>query len=190
MCECNKNQDIKEDAKQCECNQECECSCEEENQETENQQKEEQVDSDKIIADLKDRYVRLQADFINYKKRVEKEKQSIYKYANQSLITDLLGSLDNMERAIDSVDEESKKENLYTGIEMVYKQILEIFKKNELEEIDALNCKFDPNLHHAVMQDTIDEDGEDTVTEVFQKGYKLHDRVIRPSVVKVSKKRV
>ncbi|WP_066495305.1 nucleotide exchange factor GrpE [Abyssisolibacter fermentans] len=175
MCKSETKKDISEEAS------DKEYSCEEE------QGEEQEKNYEKELAELNDRYIRLQADFINYRKRVEKEKQSLSKYANQALITDLLVSLDNIERALESVDEDTQKDNLYKGIEMVYKQIIDIFNKNHLEEIKALNCKFDPNLHHAVMQEACDEYGEDTVIEVFQKGYKLYDRVIRPSVVKVSK---
>lgn len=179
MSETNKNEDMNVNEQECENAEECQ-ECEQEAEATEN-------GLEKEVAELKDRYMRLQAEFMNYKKRTEREKQSIYKYANQPLMGDLLESLDNMERAIKSVDEDSKDNALYEGVEMVYNQVLEIFKKHNLEEIEAIDCKFDPNNHHAVMQDTVDEDGEDIVTDVFQKGYKLHDRVIRPSVVKVSK---
>lgn len=153
----------------------------EEVEEAENDDKEEEIKK------LNDRVLRLQADFTNYKNRVEKEKQSIYTYANEKLVLEILDVLDNFERAFSSVDEEIENDSFYEGVVMVYKQLLDALNKNGLEEIEAMNEKFDPNLHHAVMQEESDEFEEETVIDVFQKGYKLKDKVIRPSMVKVSK---
>lgn len=141
----------------------------------------------KELEELNDRFLRLQADFINYKKRVEKEKESIYAYASEELICQILPVIDNFERALDSVNDSQKDDSFYKGIEMVYKQLLDILKKNGLEEINAIGEKFDPNLHHGVAQEESSEHEEDTIIEVYQKGYKLKDKVIRPSMVKISK---
>lgn len=137
--------------------------------------------------EISNRYIRLQADFNNYKKRVEKERESIYQYATQDLITSLLPILDNFDRALEVDTEESGVENLYKGVEMVYKQLIEALKSSGLEEIKALDEKFDPNFHHAVAQEENKGCEENVVTEVFLKGYKLKEKVIRPSMVKVSK---
>ena len=136
---------------------------------------------------LKDRNLRLQADFTNYKRRIEKEKESLYKFATEDLIKEFLTIIDNFERAFASVEEKDMDNSFYQGIEMVFNQFLNTLKKNGLEEIEALGQEFDHNLHHAVMQEESDQSEENAVIEVFQKGYKLKDKVIRPSMVKVSK---
>lgn len=136
-------------------------------------------------ADLMNRMQRLQADFINYKKRVEKEKSDIYLFGSEKLALDLLGIMDNLERAIDS-QEEMKESGLYQGVELILKQLKDTFKKHGIEEIDALDKPFDVNLHHAVMHEE-SESESGTVIEVFQKGYTIHGKVLRPAMVKVSK---
>lgn len=136
--------------------------------------------------DLNNSYTRLQADFTNYKKRSEKEKQSIYKYACEELVTELLAVIDNFDRAL-NVDDKFKEDSFYQGVRMLYEQLMEILKKIGLEEIEAKDETFDPNFHYAVMQDEAENKESNTVTEVLQKGYKLKDKVIRPSMVKVSK---
>ncbi len=144
-------------------------------------QKQEELD------ELNNRFMRLQADFNNYKKRVEKEKETIYAYATEELMTELLTVLDNFDRALSSANDKEKDSALYEGVKMISDQFLVALKKAGLEEIDALNQKFDPNLHHGVAQEESDEYDEDTILQVFQKGYKLKDKVIRPSMVKISK---
>jgi molecular chaperone GrpE len=138
------------------------------------------------LEDLNNRFVRLQADFANYKRRAEKERESIYVYATEELMKQLLSVIDNFERALSS-NEVNKDDGFYKGIEMVYTQFMDILKKNGLEEIKALGEKFDPNLHHGIAQEESNEHEEDTVIDVYQKGYKLKDKVIRPSMVKISK---
>ncbi len=137
--------------------------------------------------ELSNRYIRLQADFNNFRKRTEKERESTYQYAAQELIGSLLPVMDNFDRALKVNIEESTLESLYKGVEMVYKQLMDVLQSNGLEEINALGEKFDPNFHHAVAQEENDEYEENTVLEIFQKGYKVKDKVIRPSMVKVSK---
>lgn len=141
----------------------------------------------KEYEELNNRYLRLQADFVNYKKRVEKEKESIYTYSKEGLIMDFLNVIDNFDRAFMTVEDEKKEDNFYKGMEMVFKQFIDILNQNGLEEIEAINKEFDPIVHHAVMQEESDEHGENIIIDVFQKGYKLKDKVIRPSMVKVSK---
>ncbi|MFA5524553.1 MAG: nucleotide exchange factor GrpE [Tissierellales bacterium] len=137
--------------------------------------------------DLSNRYLRLQADFNNFRKRMEKEKESLYQYATQEIITSLLPVMDNFDRALKVDSRETAVENLYQGVEMIYKQLLESLKANGLEEINSVGEKFDPNYHHAVSQEEKGDYEENVVTEVFLKGYKVKDKVIRPSMVKVSK---
>lgn len=139
------------------------------------------------LEELSNRFIRLQADFNNFKKRTEKERESIYQYAAQEIITSLLPVIDNFDRALKVDIEESTLESLYKGVEMVYKQLMEALQSNGLEEINALGEKFDPNYHHAVAQEENENYDENMVAEVFLKGYKIKDKVIRPSMVKVSK---
>ncbi|SCX94764.1 molecular chaperone GrpE [Alkaliphilus peptidifermentans DSM 18978] len=154
------------------------------------------LDNDNLIDLLKkkeeeakdyfNRMQRLQADFINYKKRAEKEKSDIYLYANEKMAEDLLIIIDNLERAVEAVGADQKETSLYQGIELVLKQMKETLKKHAIEEIEALNQPFDMNLHHAVTQEESDSESN-TVIEVFQKGYTIKNRVLRPAMVKVAK---
>ncbi|AOY77569.1 nucleotide exchange factor GrpE [Clostridium formicaceticum] len=135
--------------------------------------------------DYYDRMLRLQAEFTNYKKRVEKEKSDIYLYANEKLALELLSSIDNLERALDSQGEGDKGNALYEGIELVLRQMKDTLKNHGIEEIDALHKPFDMNLHHAVMKEEAEAE-PDEVIEVFQKGYTIHGKVLRPAMVKVA----
>lgn len=135
------------------------------------------------IKDLTDSLLRLRADFANYKRRMEKEKESTIAYALEGLVGDLLPILDNFERAMASAEE---KGGFYEGVNMIYEQLLELLANNGLEEIDCVGKPFDPNLHHAVFTEESEEE-EGTVLEAVQKGYLLKDKVIRPSMVKVAK---
>lgn len=140
------------------------------------------------MEECNNKFTRLSADFQNYKRRMEKEKNDIYKFGSEKIVVDILPIIDNFERAIESAksnDEES--DGLLSGIEMIFKQFTDVMKKHGVEEIDALEKEFDPNLHHAVMQEECDEVESDIVIDVLQKGYILNSKVIRPSMVKVSK---
>lgn len=135
--------------------------------------------------DLNEKYLRLAADFQNYKRRVENEKNEIYNYANEKIVSDLLNVLDNFERAISSMEKSTDK-TLLDGIVMINKQLIEILSKYGLKEIETEKTEFDPNYHHAVLKETVDGVESNMIIEVFQKGYTLSDRVIRPSMVKVA----
>ncbi|MCQ2546833.1 MAG: nucleotide exchange factor GrpE [Clostridia bacterium] len=128
------------------------------------------------------KYLRLMADFQNYKKRVEKEKKDLYAYANENIMNDLLTVLDNFERALDHDDGEGFKE----GVEMIFKQLGDALEKSGLTEIPALGEEFDPQKHNAVMTEDTDEYESGKVSGVMQKGYTLNGKVIRPSMVKVA----
>ena len=129
------------------------------------------------------KYQRLMADFQNYKRRTEKEKNDIYAYANEKLILGLLEVIDNFERAVLS---ETADEKYAEGMEMIFKQLKGVLEKSGLEEIKALGEGFDPNFHNAVMTEDNDKFESGSVTEVLQKGYTLNGKVIRPSMVKVN----
>ena len=128
------------------------------------------------------RYLRLMADFQNYKKRVEKEKRDLYSYANENIMNDLLTVMDNFERAL----EHDADENFKEGIEMIFKQLSDVLEKDGLAEIPALGEEFDPNVHSAVMTEETEDYESGKVSGVMQKGYTLNGKVIRPSMVKVA----
>lgn len=132
------------------------------------------------------RYLRLQADFDNFRRRSRLDQEASEKYRAQKLVTDLLPALDNFERAMKvEVDNEQTK-SLLQGMEMVYRGILDALKKEGLEPIEAVEKEFDPHMHQAVMQESNENYGSNIIIEEFQKGYLLKDRVIRPSMVKVN----
>lgn len=136
----------------------------------------------KEIEDLKNTVQRTQADFINYKRRTEEEKNKLSIFANEKLIIELLSVIDNFDRALGHPGETDK--SFVKGVELIKKQILDLLAKNSVREIPT-DIDFDPNFHYAVMQEEADESGK--ILEVFQKGYMLDEKVIRPSMVKVSK---
>ncbi|AOT68534.1 nucleotide exchange factor GrpE [Geosporobacter ferrireducens] len=139
------------------------------------------------VEEMNSKYLRISADFQNYKRRVEKEKSELHSYANEKLILELLPAIDNLERAVRSISEEGNKDEAVTkGIEMILQQFLDTMNNNGLEEIKALGEDFDPNRHHAVMQEASGSEETNKVLEVYQKGYALNGKVIRPSMVKVS----
>jgi len=129
------------------------------------------------------KYVRLMADFQNYKKRVEKEKSDIYAYANEKLVTELLTVIDNFDRAL---AHECADESYVEGMRMIFKQLSGVLEKAGLEEINALGEDFNPNYHNAVMMEDNDAYESGKVTNVMQKGYMLNKKVIRPSMVTVN----
>lgn len=139
------------------------------------------------LSEFIDRLQRTHADFENYKKRIERERAEFIERSKEELITKLLADIDNFERALDS-SERQDAEALRKGLELVYRHFLDTLKHEGLKEIDAQGKEFDPYRHEAVMQMVSDEHKEDTVIEVLEKGYMLHDKVIRASKVKISKR--
>jgi molecular chaperone GrpE len=139
--------------------------------------------SQKDVSENADRVKRLQADFDNFRRRTRQEKEELSTFVAQGLIKDLLPLLDNLERAIsvETADETSLRE----GVSMIYKQFLAALEKNGLESIKAVGEKFDPNFHQAIMRVEDADKEDDIVAEELQKGYSVHGRVIRPSMVKV-----
>ena len=136
-----------------------------------------------------DKLLRIQADFENTRKRLEREKQDFIKFANESLILELLNILDDLERVVNLA--ESKSQDLpafLKGVEMILAHLYEMLKEHGVKPIDAQGKLFDPNFHEALMQSENSDLPEHTVVEELQKGYLLNDRVIRTAKVKVSKK--
>ena len=141
-----------------------------------------------LVAEYEDLLKRKQADFENYKKRAQKEAQDFKKYANAEIVLDVLSMMDDFERAIESTESSKDFYALRDGILLVEKQIRNTLEsKYDVKVIDALGKEFDPNVHDAIMMEESEKHEEDTVIEDFQKGYIMHDRVIRPSKVKVAK---
>lgn len=139
------------------------------------------------IADLKDKYTRLYAEFDNFRKRTEKEKIQNFDFGAREVIEKLLPVVDNFERALGTVEKEDEEDAFTKGVQGIYKQIEKLFEDLQVKAIKAEGEKFDPNLHNAVMTDTESDAPEDTVTQDLQKGYTYKDQVIRHSMVKVKK---
>ena len=147
------------------------------------------ADAESKFKEMQDRYLRLNAEFDNYKKRMMRENSDRLKYFNMELIKELLPSVDNLERAISHAgDENSDLENMIEGLQMVYKGMQEAFGKFGVSEIESIGKEFDPNCHQAVGMIESQEVPENHVAEECLKGYYLHDRIIRPTMVRVSGK--
>ncbi len=138
------------------------------------------------IAELNNRLLRVQADYDNFRRRSREEKEAAAKYRSQNVIEALLPVIDNFERALLVKPETEEAKSLLQGMEMVYRQFQDTLKSEGVEVIETVGQPFDPHLHQAVMQ--VEEEGFESnqIVEELQKGYKLKDRVLRPSMVKVN----
>jgi molecular chaperone GrpE len=143
----------------------------------------------KQLDEEKDRHLRLNADFDNFKKRTLKEREEFIKYANEKLILELIDVWESLERGIENAKKTNNNVKLIEGIELVHKQFKNVLEKNGMTSIKALGEKFDPYKHEAMMQTFTDECEEDTILEEFARGYILNGKVIRYSKVRVSKKK-
>ncbi|WP_084067329.1 nucleotide exchange factor GrpE [Desulfocicer vacuolatum] len=151
---------------------------------------EEKPDIATLQAELKtekDKALRLSAEFENYKKRSSREISDFRKYANESVFKKLLTVVDNLERAIDSGETQNNQASILEGIQLTHKELIKLFEAFNIKAIEALNLPFDPAFHQAVTQQETDEHPDNTVISELQKGYVLHDRLLRPSMVVVSK---
>ena len=138
--------------------------------------------------DYKDKYVRLLAEFENVRKRTERERQEFVKYANEELLEQFLGILDDLERSVEAAKTKHQDYDAFLkGIELVMARVYELLRKHHIKPINAAGKKFDPHFHEPLMQEETDKAAEGTVIEEFQKGYMLNDKVIRTSKVKVAK---
>ncbi|MCQ2563724.1 MAG: nucleotide exchange factor GrpE [Mogibacterium sp.] len=133
-----------------------------------------------------ERYMRLMAEFQNYKRRAAKEKTDTLQYANEKIVGDLLPVIDNFERAL--ATETDDLEGYAKGMQLIFEQFMKALENAGVEEIKAMDEEFDPNVHNAVMTDNIEDKDDGKITKVLQKGYKLRDKVVRPSMVAVNKK--
>ena len=137
-----------------------------------------------------DRLLRLSAEFENYKKRSSREIEEFRKFANQSLIKEMLSVVDNLELAMNSTNgHKAIDKDLLQGLEMTHREILKVFEKFNVKPIDAKGQPFDPTFHEAVMQEETNDYAKNTVISEMQKGYMIHDRLLRPSMVVVAKPR-
>lgn len=139
------------------------------------------------LAEQKDKYIRLYAEFDNYRKRTEKEKAQNFDFGAREVIEKLLPVVDNFERALGTVDPEDEDDAFTKGVRGIYKQLEKMFEDLEVKAIPAEGEKFDPNLHNAVMTDTESDVEEDTITQDLLKGYTYKGQVVRHSMVKVKK---
>jgi len=151
---------------------------------TEIETKAEQLEKERT--ELTDSYIRLAAEFDNFRKRTVREKDEIFKNATSSLIEAFLPVMDSMEMAKASVDDNAEKADLKKGIELVYRQFSEVLDKLDIDEIECLGEDFDPELHNAIMHVEDEKYGDNEVVEVLQKGYIFKEKVIRHSLVKVA----
>ena len=135
-----------------------------------------------------DKFLRVSAEFDNYKKRSARELEDFRKFANQSLLKEMLSVVDNLELAIHSADEnKAGQSSLREGLDLTLREILRVFEKFQVTPIESKGKAFDPNYHEAVMQEETDEFPENTVITEMQKGYLIHDRLLRPAMVVVAK---
>lgn len=138
-----------------------------------------------------DRLLRVSAEFENHKKRSAREMDEFRKFANESLIKEMLLVVDNLERAINSSnDAKQANSGLVQGVDITLKEILKIFEKFNVKPVESLKKRFDPSFHQAVMTEETDDYTEHTVINELQKGYMMHDRLLRPAMVVVSMPKV
>ena len=148
--------------------------------------KEKKDKKDEKIEELTDRLTRQMAEFDNFRKRTEREKSQMYEIGAKDIIEKILPVIDNFERGLAAVPEESKEDPFVEGMEKIYKQIMTTLEGVGVKPIEAVGQEFNPDFHNAVMHVEDEEAGENIITEEFQKGYMYHDSVVRNSMVKVA----
>lgn len=162
-------------------------SNEESSEETAVDPKDEEIQQLQLKAnENEEKYLRLYAEFENYKRRIQKENETNKTYQSQRVLTDILPTIDNIERALQIEGDVESFKSLQKGVQMVHESLLRALKDNGLEEIESEGQAFDPNFHQAVFQDDNPDFKSGDITQELQKGYKLKDRVLRPSMVKVN----
>ena len=138
------------------------------------------------VKELEDKNLRISAEMINSLRRKDEDTARVMKYANESLIDDILNVVDNFDRALKINSDSEDVVNYQKGMQMIYDNLISILNKYEVVEIDALDKPFDPTYHQAVMTEKVDGKESNIVIEVLRKGYMYKDKVIRPAMVKVS----
>lgn len=145
-------------------------------------------EAEKKAGENYDRFLRISAEFENYKKRKEREAADFRKYANETLVKELLPVVDNLERAMEtSADHEDAVSCILEGVDMTLKEISKVLEKFAVKAVEAIGNEFDPTYHQAVMQEASDTHPDNTVIKELQKGYTIHDRLLRPAMVVVAK---
>lgn len=147
-------------------------------------EKDEQSDIEKQLRDTKDQLLRTAAEYANFRARSAKEKEQTYSNAKGNVVAEILPSIDNLERAL--AQENSDYESLKKGLEMTMNSLMAALEKMGVKAFGEVGEQFDPNLHHAVMHIDDESLGENVITDVFQKGYKINDKVVRPAMVKTA----
>ena len=138
--------------------------------------------------DYYDKLLRVSAEFENYKKRTAREMQEVVKYANEKLIKELLTVVDNLERAIDSASGHyDENDPLIQGVHLTLNETLKMLERHQVKPVTSLGEPFDPTFHQAMMQEEVEDRPPNTVVKELQKGYLIHDRLLRPALVAVSK---
>ncbi|MYC27970.1 MAG: nucleotide exchange factor GrpE [Nitrospira sp. SB0662_bin_26] len=145
------------------------------------------LEKDEELHALNDKYLRLAAEFDNYKRRVQRDQQDTIRFANEKLFKDLLPTLDNLERALQSGREQGRIEGLLEGVDLTYKHFLETLQKMGIKQVSSVGEVFDPAKHQAVGQVESDTIPENVIVDEYQKGYFVHDRILRPAMVTVAK---
>lgn len=148
-----------------------------------------ETEEDKLKAQLaeeKDKYARLMAEFDNYRKRTEKEKTSMYDIGARDIVEKILPVIDNFERGLSALSDEEKENAFAQGMDKTYRQFTQILEEAGVKPVEAVGCEFNPELHSAVMHVDDEEVGENIIVEEFQKGYTYKDKLVRPSMVKVA----
>ena len=159
------------------------------------QNEEKQITPDEEIADLKDKVARTFAEMENQRRRFEKEKDEAFEYGGFSFARETLNLLDNLERSKQTLEndktikDKDTLKKLIDHIDIINKDMISIFKKNNIEPVKAINEKLDPNLHQAMMEVEDDTKDQGTIVQEIQKGFMMKDRLLRPSLVAVSKKK-
>ena len=165
-------------------------------EETEKKEEEEQLSPEDEIANLKDKVTRTFAEMENQRRRFEKEKDEAFEYGGFSFARETLNLLDNLERSKqtlesdETIKDKDTLKKLIEHIDIINKDMISIFKKNNIEPIKAINEKLDPNLHQAMMEVEDDTKDQGIIVQEIQKGFMMKDRLLRPSLVAVSKKKV
>ena len=144
--------------------------------------------SEDEVTELRDKLLRLTAEFDNFRKRTAREKEEYRKYAVEQVVIELLEVCDNFERALESAKQTDDVPSVIKGVEMVFKQFVGILEKEGLQKIKCEGAEFDPYLHEAMMHVEHPEHDENIIVDVCKPGYYLHTKVIRPAMVTVSKK--
>jgi len=154
--------------------------------ETDSETPEDDMLEDERYRELNDKYIRLYADFENYRKRMVKEKEEIQKYGYEPLLYELLTVIDTLEMALGHADSDDASASLKQGIEMTLKEFQRVLGKFGLERIEALGKKFDPEQHEAMTRVKRDDVEDGVIVEEFRKGYMFYDRLLRPALVAVA----